>query len=140
MSDLHPALAMVEGRDPDADGFWTALSEHRLQVRRCTRCGVHFVLPIPSCPDCGGEPELIDDPGHGELYTWVVVRHAFDESLAGEVPYVVGSIELDGGGRVFGRVEGVDIDQLAPGLRLAATFPDEPGRPPLVFGPEEPQR
>jgi uncharacterized OB-fold protein len=132
-----PALAMVTGTNPEADGFWTALSRHVLQVRVCTRCGTRYVLPLPTCPDCGGEPELKVSSGRGRLYTWVVVRYAFDDVLAQQVPYIVGNVELEEGGRVFGRVEGIEIDDLEIDLPVRATFPSETGRPPIVFVPQE---
>lgn len=132
----HPAAGLIEGRDPDADGYWEAIVRGRLQLRRCLRCGTHYALPLPTCPQCGGEPATVEASGTGTLYTWVVVRHAFDERLAAEVPYVVGAIELTEGARVLGRVEGVEIDDLAPDLPLVATFPTDAGRPPLVFRPE----
>jgi uncharacterized OB-fold protein len=131
-----PAEAQLTGNDPDADGFWTAAADGSLQLRRCTRCGTHFVLPLPTCPECGGEPELVLASGTGTLYTWVVVHHAFDADLARQVPYVVGAVELDEGARIFARIEGIDLDELRADTRLSATYPQEPGRPPIVFVPE----
>jgi uncharacterized protein len=133
----HPAAALVEGRDPDADAYWSAIVDGQLQLRRCTACATHYALPLPRCPQCGGEPELVTSAGAGTLYTWVVVRYAFDDALAAEVPYVVGAVELGEGARVIARVEGVEIDDLEPGLPLVVTFPEGAGRPPLVFRPEE---
>lgn len=132
-----PAEALLTGNDPDADGFWSSVVAGALQLRRCTRCGTCFVLPLPSCPECAGEPELVVSEGRGSLYTWVVVNHAFDDELAQQVPYVVGAVELDEGARIFARVEGIDGDALAADVRLRATYPTEAGRPPIVFVPEE---
>ncbi|MEU7631149.1 OB-fold domain-containing protein [Nocardia sp. NPDC049220] len=131
-----PAQALFTGTDPDADGFWAAVVDGELQLRRCTRCGTCFVLPLPSCPECAAEPELIRSAGRGSLYTWVVVHHAFDEDLARQVPYVVGAIELDEGARIFARVEGIDLAALDADVRLRATYPSDPERPPIVFVPE----
>ncbi|MEU7766570.1 OB-fold domain-containing protein [Nocardia sp. NPDC049190] len=132
-----PAQAQLTGNDPDADGFWSAVADGGLQLRRCTHCGACFVLPLPSCPECAGEPELIRSEGRGALYTWVVVHHTFDEDLARQVPYVVGAVELDEGARIFARVEGIDLAALQADVRLRAIYPSDPGRPPIVFVPEE---
>lgn len=129
---------LVTGLDPDSDLYWTAIGEGHIPVRHCAVCDTRFVLPLPSCPECGSE-ELTTQPsvGRGTLYTWVVVNYAFDEELAAQTPYVIGAVELDERARVFARVEGVDPTSLTPDLRLRATFPREPGRPPIVFVPDE---
>jgi uncharacterized OB-fold protein len=134
---ISAAQAQLTGTDPDADGFWAAVVGGALQLRRCTRCGTCFVLPLPSCPECAGDPELVLSEGRGSLYTWVVVHHAFDEELARQVPYVVGAVELDEGARIFARVEGIDPAALEADVRVRATYPADPDRPPIVFVPEE---
>jgi uncharacterized OB-fold protein len=97
---------------------------------------MRFVLPLPACPECGGpELEILRSAGTGSLYSWVVVNYAFDEQLSRQVPYVVGAIELDERARVFARIEGVEPEAMVPGLRLTAIFPDDAGRPPIVFVP-----
>lgn len=126
---------LVEGCDPDSDGFWTALADREIQLRKCTRCSTHYALPLPTCPECGGDPELVTAAGTGELYTWVVVRHAFGDHLAAEVPYVVGAVQLDEGARLMARIENVPLPDLVPGMPLVATFPEGPERPPIVFVP-----
>ncbi|HEY0903022.1 MAG TPA: OB-fold domain-containing protein [Marmoricola sp.] len=136
MNTRSRAEDLITGTDPDADAFWGAVVDGRLQLRRCRDCGTCFVLPLPSCPACAGVPELTMSQGRGSLYTWVVVRHAFGEEFEEAVPYVVGAVELDEGARVFGRVEGIDPDRVLPGVRLRATFPADGGRPPIVFVPE----
>ena len=132
------ADAMVTGLDPDADGFWVTVSDAHIPVQKCADCDTRFVLPLPSCPTCGSEHlDVIVAGGQGELYSWVVVHYAFEEDLAKQVPYVIGAIELDERARIFARVEGVALDQLSAGTRLVATFPQDAGRPPIVFVPEE---
>jgi uncharacterized OB-fold protein len=55
--------------------------------------------------------------------------------MEGDVPYAVATVELDGGARVFGRVEPPDI--AAIGLRVRPHFVDHDGWTELRFVPEE---
>lgn len=133
----RPADAMVLGVDPDNDAFWVAVGEGSIQLRTCDRCGTTFVLPLPSCPDCGSDTlTLGTSSGRGTLYSWVVVHVPFGDGLAEQVPYVVAAVELDEGARIFARLEGVAQESLADGLRLRATFPVDEGRAPIVFTPD----
>jgi uncharacterized OB-fold protein len=132
-----PAGAMMLGVDPDNDGFWAAVGAGTIQLRSCDNCGTVFVLPLPSCPECGSDRlTLRESEGSGSLYSWVVVHIPFGDGLAEQVPYVVAAVELDEGARIFARLEGVDHESLEDGLRIRATFPVEEGRPPIVFVPE----
>lgn len=131
------AAQLITGLDPDSDAYWTAIDGGELPVERCLACDTRFLLPLPSCPECGSDDlTKIMSTGTGSLYTWVIVNYAFDEDLAAQTPYVIGAVELDEGARIFARVEGIDHQQLLPDQRLRATFPREPGRPPVVFVPE----
>lgn len=131
------AQAMVLGVDPDNDAFWSSVVEGHIAVRVCGVCDTAFVLPLPSCPECGSDRLTVgESAGRGSLYSWVVVHVPFGDGLAEQVPYTVAAIELDEGARIFARLEGVADDAIDDGLRVVATFPTESGRPPIVFIPE----
>jgi uncharacterized OB-fold protein len=131
------AKRLLTHLDPDADDYWREVLAGNIVVRRCLTCDTRFVLPLPSCPECAGKPELLRSLGAGSLYTWVIVYYAFEDELATQVPYVVGAIELDEGARIFARVEGLDPADLSAGLRMRATYPRDDKRPPIVFVPGE---
>jgi uncharacterized OB-fold protein len=132
----RPADAMAQGVDPDNDAFWLALGEGHIQLRSCDSCGAAFVLPLPSCPECGSDRlTLRVSGGSGSLYSWVIVHVPFGDGLDEQVPYVVAAVELDEGARIFARLEGVPQESLVDGLRVSATFPVDEGRPPIVFVP-----
>jgi hypothetical protein len=62
---------------------------------------------MPTCPFCGSRA-VASEPatGKGSVYSWVGVEHAFDPAFAGEVPYVVGIVELAEGPCLAARLEG----------------------------------
>ena len=61
-------------------------------------------------------PSLLPRPRG--LYSWSVIHLAVDPVFAAETPYVVGLVELADGARLYGRVVGVDHDDLRDGLEL----------------------
>ena len=80
-------------------------------------------------------PEIIQARGTGRLYSWVVVRHAFDRTFAAEVPYVVAAVTLDEGARVYARLEGIELADLVPDLPVVRVAPVGGDGPSLVFHP-----
>jgi uncharacterized protein len=78
---------------------------------------------MPSCPYCGvaGGTDVVV-PGTGTVYSWVGVKRAMTPGFAGEVPYTVATVDLDGGGRIFGRA--TPIEEVAIGARVAPEFVD----------------
>ena len=78
------------------------------------------------CPFCrhrGGE--WIKLPGTGAVQSFVVVHRAFDPAFAGQVPYVVAHVALDGavGVTMVGNVAG-DPGSVTIGQRVAVEFVD----------------
>jgi uncharacterized protein len=86
--------------------YWEALADHRVTVQVCPSCRRRRVPRLPSCPYCateGGDDLTV--PGTGVVYSFVRVHRPLTPAAADEVPYCVATIDLDGGGRLFGRVE-----------------------------------
>jgi uncharacterized protein len=124
---------------PDADSapFWDGLEKGELRIPECRACGRQFFPPIPSCPRCGAAgPELRVVSGTGRVYSWVTIHLTLDPEFADDVPYTIVAVELDGGGRMLGRLIGDGLpageaevafapyrsgDQLLPGFRLRST-------------------
>lgn len=105
--------------DVDATAFWSALDEGTLLVSVCGACGNRWLPPLATCPRCASrdvarEPSAVT----GALYSWTVIHMAADPAYAAEAPYTVGLVELDDGARLYGRIVGVDHDDLRDGLRL----------------------
>jgi uncharacterized OB-fold protein len=87
---------------------------------------------MPSCPFCaapGGADVVV--PGTGRVYSWVGVHRAMTPAFAGEVPYTVATVDLDGGGRVFARVG--PVSEVAIGVSVLPEFVDHDGWTELRF-------
>lgn len=89
------------------------LTEERLMGARCRNCGARHVPPRPICIACySSNLEWIELSGKGKLAAFTciyipphsMVAQGYDRKH----PYCVGIVELDDGGRVDARIEGVD--------------------------------
>ncbi len=122
--------------DPDALSapYWEALGEHRVTVQVCPSCRRQRIVRLPSCPYCATEGgEDLDVPGTGVVYSFVRVHRALTPASADEVPYCVATVDLDGGTRIFGRVEPPEAVEI--GLGVAPRFVDHDGWTELRFVP-----
>ncbi len=123
--------------DVDAAAFWSALDDGTLLVSVCGACGHRWLPPLATCPRCGSrEVTGVPAPGAGALYSWTVIHLAADPAYAAETPYTVGLVALDDGTRLYGRIVGVDHDDLRDALRLRVAIDTTGEQPIWSFGPE----
>ncbi len=89
------------------------IAEEKLTAARCRNCGARWVPPRPICIACySSNLEWIEVNGSGRLAAFTCI-HIPPSSMAAQGygrkhPYCVGIVELDDGGRVDARIEGVD--------------------------------
>lgn len=89
------------------------LAEEKLTGARCRNCGARFVPPRPICTNCFSSTfEWLELSGKGKLAAFTCI-YIPPPSMAAQGydrkhPYCVGIVELDEGGRVDARIEGVD--------------------------------
>lgn len=113
--------------DLDSAPFWSAVAEHRVVVQRCEACERARFGRLGSCPYCGTLGGVdVDLTGEGVVYSFVRARRALTADMAGEVPYTIGTIQLDDGDadrqgpRMLGRVD--PCDDVVIGARVRPTF------------------
>jgi uncharacterized protein len=103
--------------------FWQAASEHRLEVRRCRRCGTLQWPPRPLCARCRSADLGWHEIGQlGTVFSYFVAWRAFHPAFADDVPYAVGVVELEEGVRMLGRITGIDPKELRIGMAVQASF------------------
>jgi uncharacterized OB-fold protein len=138
MSGVGMIGVVTDYPSPDADGesapFWEALRQHRLVLQRCDSCGRSRFPFLPSCPYCASEmSDLVEISGAGTIYSWIRVERALTPAMASEVPYSIATVDLDGGGRIFGRLYPAESAEI--GLRVSARFFDRESWTELQFEP-----
>jgi uncharacterized OB-fold protein len=109
--------------DLDSAPFFDGLRRHEVIVQCCTECGRARFGRLGSCPHCGtlgGHDVTVS--GRGVVYSFVRVHRALSPAMAGEVPYAVGTIELENGARLLGRVE--PVEACAIGVPVEPEFVD----------------
>src|SRR3712207_4712610 len=80
-----------------ATTFWNAVARGELVLPRCSSCGSWQWYPEVSGTDCpGGTLDWQHVAQTGTLYTYTRVHRAFLPGGQGDVPYLVGLIDLDG--------------------------------------------
>jgi len=120
--------------DPESAFFWQGLRSHKLLVQQCGGCGRHRFPPMPSCPYCASPAGAVrESKGNGTVYSWIVVRRAFDPAFAADVPYILASVDLDEGGRLVARLVGTNKADF--GMRVSAVYHDHPEWTELRFQP-----
>jgi len=106
--------------------FWEGCKAHELRLQRCGDCANVRFPPGPVCPKCrSANTEIFVSEGHGNVYSWIVVRHPIPaEVYASEVPYVVALIDLDDGTRMPGNIIGCEPESISGGMRVELLFKD----------------
>lgn len=106
------------------------LREEKLMGSRCKECGALFVPPRSICVKCfSSEMEWVEMKGKGRLaaFTCISVGLPFmiAEGYDRKHPYCSGVVELEEGGRVDARIEGVDANKpedIKIGMPLSVKF------------------
>jgi uncharacterized OB-fold protein len=89
------------------------LNEEKLMGSRCKACGDHYVPPRSVCISCyKSDMEWVEMQGKGKLaaFTCINIPPPFmiTQGYNRKNPYCTGVVELEEGGRVDARIEGVD--------------------------------
>lgn len=104
-------MDMTDETAPEFAGFFEAARRRQLAFPRCEDCGRFHWYPMKACPHCRSR-RVAWQPvaGGGSLFSWTVVRHAFDPAYKDRLPYIVALVEFDD----------------APGIRLVTNLEADP--------------
>ncbi len=114
--------------DLDTQGFWDGCQQHEVRAQRCASCGIFRWPPHGICPECHSwDFEWTKLAETGKVYSYVVVHHATAPAFAGEAPYVVATIMMDGTGdrvRLMSNVVGCPWEEVRVGMPVRVSFED----------------
>jgi uncharacterized OB-fold protein len=115
--------------DPYADDwtqpFWDAAKNEVLTAPRCTNCGAFRLPPSRFCPTCRHqEMEFVELPGTGTVFSFIVVRHPLNPSMAEYVPYMPAVVDPDGapGCRFVSNVVDCEPEDVAIGMKVRVVW------------------
>jgi uncharacterized protein len=113
---------------PEHAGFVAGMKEGRLCFPRCRDCGRFHWYPMPVCPHCQSAA-LAWQPveGSAHVYSFTVVRHAFEEKWRNALPYVVALVEFADapGVRLITNIVDIDPADVRIGLTVEPVFKGE---------------
>lgn len=116
---VGPGASLLPRLAADTEPFHRGLGEGRLILQSCERCERTRYPLAPVCPHCAAaEHRWLRFDGLGRVHSWVRYRRAFHSAFASLVPYVVVSVELDAGPRMFGRLLGEAPPRLGSRLQM----------------------
>ena len=94
MADLSPRP--VPAPDDLTKPFWEATAEHRLEIQHCSACGHYNHPPKRLCDKCTS-PDLgfVPVSGHGQVYSYTVMRQTSIAGFEDKVPYTTLLVELE---------------------------------------------
>ena len=119
--------------DEESAPFWAGLAARRILLQVCPSCARRRFPRMPTCPYCGtAGGDDVEVAGTGTVYSFVGPQRALTAAYAPVAPYAVATVDLDGGGRMFGRVAPADACRI--GLRVVPAFVDHPGDGAVVDG------
>ena len=89
------------------------LEQEKLMGSRCQKCEARYVPPRSICVKCySSDMEWVEMKGNGKLaaFTCISIAPPFmiEQGYNRKNPYISGVVELEEGGRVDARIEGLD--------------------------------
>jgi uncharacterized OB-fold protein len=103
--------------------YWDAAQEGTLRLQRCGSCSTLRYPLSPVCPHClSNEVTWQDVSGRGEVYTFGVFRHRYNDAWGDRVPYAVAIVKLEEGPFVITDLVDVDADDVHVGMPVETTF------------------
>jgi uncharacterized OB-fold protein len=91
--------------------FVDHLKNGKLEGTRCKKCNKVIFPPKADCTDCtGSEVEWIEFSGKGKIHTFTIISAA-PTGFEDHVPYAIGVIDLEEGGRLLAWFEDKEIGE-----------------------------
>lgn len=108
------------------DGIEEKLKEGKIAGTKCKKCGNIFLPPRMDCPEClDEEMEWVDCESKGTLVTYTTI-HAAPAGFEDDVPYTICLVDVAGGGRLLGWLDGKEED-MKIGMAVKLGVKDLPG-------------
>jgi uncharacterized OB-fold protein len=130
-----PIAELLPDVTADTAPYYAALDDGQFVLQECSVCGRVRYPIAPVCPFCKADAhEWRPVAGRGVVHSWVRYHRPFVSAFEGLVPYVVVTVQLDEGPRLFGRLVGAEENTVNIGDRVGAVIErSQSGRGILAF-------
>jgi hypothetical protein len=103
--------------------FWDGAREGVLRLQHCGGCDALRYPISPVCPNCLCTEYSWDEvSGRGEVYTFGVFRHVYNEAWSDRAPYAVAIVRLAEGPFMIADLVDVDVDDVHVGMPVGVQF------------------
>ncbi len=105
----------------DSAFFWEAAERNELLAQKCNHCEILLHPPRPMCPHCHSTEKTYQKlSGRGSVLSFAQqetpVAFGFKDTP------IAALIELDEGIKLVSSLEGIELDDVMPGLRVEVDF------------------
>ncbi len=109
----------------DSRPYWEAAKNHQLKLQQCRACNAFRFPPAEVCSECTSDAyDWNPVSGKGRVFSFVIYHRAYHPGFQGEIPYVVGVIELDEGPRMLSNVVGCKPEEVRCDMPVEVAFED----------------
>lgn len=134
--DIETIKAMLNLTDEDlvkplpiptrwSQPFWDASKQHKLVLKKCSKCGFIDHPPYLYCTSChADEHEWVEASGKATLASYAINVFGVPFPFWADLPYVVVMIDLPEGPRMISNIVECDHDKLENGMELVVVFDD----------------
>jgi uncharacterized OB-fold protein len=103
--------------------FWDGARAGVLRLQRCGGCDTLRYPISPVCPSCLSTEYTWDEvSGRGEVYTFGIFRHVYNDAWRDRAPYAVAIVKLAEGPFMIADLVGVDVDAVTVGMPVEVHF------------------
>ncbi len=102
--------------------FYKFMAQGKLMAGKCSKCGKIHLPPRPLCDNCYSQAfTWMQVSGKGKLLTYTII-HVAPAQFQALAPYAVGIVELEGGLKIPGMINGASQEELKIGMELTLDF------------------
>jgi uncharacterized OB-fold protein len=105
--------------------FWDGAKQHKLLLKRCSKCGTIDHPPYLYCTECWAEEhEWIETLGRGKIYAFTTVMLGAPLLFTDDIPYTIAMVDLAEGPRMLSTIVEAKPEELSIGMEVEVVFDD----------------
>jgi uncharacterized protein len=108
-----------------SQAFWDGTKQHKLLLKKCSKCGKIDHPPYLFCTNCWAEEhQWIESSGKGKIYAFSTVMLGAPPGFDIDIPYTIAMVDLAEGPRMLTTIVDSNPDDLKIGMDVEVVFDD----------------
>lgn len=105
--------------------FWDGARQHKLLLKKCSKCGNIEHPPYLYCSECLAEQhEWVEASGRGTIYAFSTTLLGAPLPFTEDIPYTVAMVDLEEGPRMLTTIVDAEPEELEIGMKVEVVFDD----------------